>query len=135
MATSFHTINENNIIKILNAKKQGRGADAIDPAGVPFEVRESKKTPKFRLQKDVHEHLVKNKGYYILKRGKDVLKIDADEVTKLLKKGDWNKDRYYPYKYLYCKDVMMMNGGGVVEDIQKNQISLVDWFADFFATQ
>ena len=40
-----------------------------------------------------------------------------------------------PYKYLYCKDVMMMNGGGVVEDIQKNQISLVDWFADFFATQ
>ena len=33
------------------------------------------------------------------------------------------------------KDVMMMSGGGVVEDIQKNQISLVDWFADFFATQ
>ena len=135
MATSFHTKNENKIIKILNATKRGRGADAIDPTGRPFEVRESKKTPKFRLQKDVHEHLVKNKGYYILKRGKDVLKIDADEVTKLLKKGAWNKDRYYPYKYLYCKDVMMMSGGGVVEDIQKNQISLVDWFAAFFATQ
>ena len=97
MATSFHTINENKIIKILNATKRGRGADAIDPKGFPFEVRESKKTPKFRLQKDVHDYLVKNKGYYILKRGKDVLKIDVDEVTKLLKKGDWNKDRYYPW--------------------------------------
>ena len=27
MATSFHTINENKIIKILNATKRGRGAD------------------------------------------------------------------------------------------------------------
>ena len=131
MATSFHTINENNIIKILNAKKQGRGADAIDPAGVPFEVRESKKTPKFRLQKDVHEHLVKNKGYYILKRGKGVLKIDADEVTKLLKKGDWNKDRDYPYKFLHLKDVMA--GSGAIEDVQNNQTNLVDYFANYFA--
>ena len=131
MATSFHTINENNIIKILNAKKQGRGADAIDPAGVPFEVRESKKTPKFRLQKDVHEHLVKNKGYYILKRGKDVLKIDADEVTKLLKKGNWNKDRDYPYKFLHLKD--LMRGTGAIEDVQNNQTNLVDYFANYFA--
>ena len=131
MATSFHTKNENKIIKILNATKRGRGADAIDPAGVPFEVRESKKTPKFRLQKDVHDYLVKNKGYYILKRGKDVLKIDADEVTKLLKKGDWNKDRDYPYKFLHLKDVMA--GSGAIEDVQNNQTNLVDYFANYFA--
>ena len=131
MATSFHTINENKIIKILNATKQGRGADAIDSTGRPFEVRESKKTPKFRLQKDVHDYLVKNKGYYILKRGKDVLKIDAGAVTKLLKKGDWNKDRYYPYKFLHCKDVM--SGSGAIEDVQNNQTNLVDYFANYFA--
>ena len=131
MATSFHTKNENKIIKILNATKRGRGADAIDPAGVPFEVRESKKTPKFRLQKDVHDYLVKNKGYYILKRGKDVLKIDADEVTKLLKKGDWNKDRDYPYKFLHLKD--LMRGTGAIEDVQNNQTNLVDYFANYFA--
>ena len=131
MATSFHTINENKIIKILNATKRGRGADAIDPAGVPFEVRESKKTPKFRLQKDVHEHLVMNKGYYILKRGKDVLKIDADDATKLLKKGNWNNDRDYPYKFLHLKDVMA--GGGAIEDVQNNQTNLVDYFANYFA--
>ena len=131
MATSFHTINENKIIKILNATKRGRGADAIDPTGRPFEVRESKKTPKFRLQKDVHDYLVKNKGYYILKRGKDVLKIDANEVTKLIKKDAWNKDRAYSYKFLHLKDVM--SGSGAIEDVQNNQTNLVDYFANYFA--
>ena len=131
MATSFHTINENKIIKILNATKQGRGADAIDSTGRPFEVRESKKTPKFRLQKDVHDYLVKNKGYYILKRGKGVLKIDADNVSKLLKKGKWNKDRDYPYKFLHLKD--LMRGTGAIEDVQNNQTNLVDYFANYFA--
>ena len=131
MATSFHTKNENQIIKMLNAKKQGLGADGIDQTGRPFEVRESVKTPKFRIQKDVHDYLVKNKGYYILKRGKGVLKIDADEVTKLLKKGNWNKDRDYPYKFLHLKDVMA--GSGAIEDVQNNQTNLVDYFANYFA--
>ena len=131
MATSFHTKNENKIIKMLNAKKQGLGADGIDQTGRPFEVRESVKTPKFRIQKDVHECLVKYKGYYILKRGKDVLKIDADNVSKLLKKSNWNKDRDYPYKFLHLKDVMA--GSGAIEDVQNNQTNLVDYFANYFA--
>ena len=126
---SWHTKNENKIIKLLNAKKRGKGADAIDQDGRPFEVRESKKTPKYRLQKDVHEYLVKNKGYYIFKKGEDLLKVDARRVSKMLKKGDWFKDRFYPYKFLHCKDLQF--GGGVLEDLEPKQ-SLVEFYADFF---
>ena len=39
----WHTTNENKIIQLLGAKKRGLGADGVDPQGVPFEIRESKK--------------------------------------------------------------------------------------------
>ena len=71
---SFHTRNEHAIIKAMNAEKQGQGIDAVDQKGLPFEIRESRKTPKFRLQKDIHDELCRRNGYYLFKRG--------DEITK-----------------------------------------------------
>ena len=106
----WHTQNEHAIIKAMNAKKRGRGADGIDQDGFPFEIRESRKTPKFRLQRDVHEDLVRNDGYYLFKQGGNITKIFAKDVTPLLKKGEWSHDRAYPYKYLHCKDI---KGSGI----------------------
>ena len=125
----WHTSNENKIIKLLGAKKRGKGADGVDQDGRPFEIRESKKTPKYRLQKDVHELLVKHNGYYIFKKGEDLLQVDAGDVTKMLKGGKWNKDRFYPYKFLRCKDLQF--GGGLLEDLKPRQ-DLVEFYADFF---
>jgi len=125
----WHTENEHRIIKSMDAKKRGSGADGIDRNGIPFEIRESKKTPKYRLQKDVHEYLIKNKGYYIFKKGKELLQVDARVVTKMLKRGCWNKDRGYLYKFLHCKDLQF--GGGLLEELKPKK-SLVEFYADFF---
>ena len=65
----WHTRNENDIIKYLKARKRGSGADGIDQSGIPFEVRESRKVPKFRIQKDVHDYLLQHDGYYIFNEG------------------------------------------------------------------
>ena len=84
----------------MNAKRLGRGPDGIDQKGVPFEIRESRRTSKYRLQKDVHDQLCKRNGYYLFKRGKTITKVDANDITPLLKKGRFNRDRTYPYKFL-----------------------------------
>ena len=84
----------------MNAERLSRGPDGVDKDGVPFEIRESRRTPKYRLQKDVHEELCRRNGYYLFKRGKTITKVDANDVTLLLKKGGWNRDRTYPYKFL-----------------------------------
>ena len=84
----------------MNAQRLGRGPDAVDQNGVPFEIRESRRTSKYRLQKDVHEQLCKRNGYYLFKRGKTITKVDANDITPLLKKGPYNRDRTYPYKFL-----------------------------------
>ena len=107
----WHTRNENDIIKYLKARKRGSGADAIDQSGTPFEVRESRKVPKFRIQKDVHEYLLQHDGYYIFKRGHFLVKVPASIVTKLLKKGKWNQDRGYDYKFLDFKKLLITPTG------------------------
>ena len=42
-----------------------------------------------------------------------MLQVDARDVTKMLKKGNWFKDRFYPYKFLHCKDLQF--GSGLLE--------------------
>ena len=84
----------------MNAERLSRGPDGVDKDGVPFEIRESRRTPKYRLQKDVHEELCRRNGYYLFKRGKTITKVDANDITPLLKKGRFNRDRTYPYKFL-----------------------------------
>ena len=116
----------------------GIGADGVDRDDRPFEIRESKITPKFRLQKDVHEYLVKHKGYYIFKKGEELLQVDARDVTKMLKKGPWNKDRKYPYKFLQCRDLAFGEeqlGAGIIEDVQNQQTNVTDYYANYFATK
>ena len=134
----WHTKNEHAIIRAVGATRQGRGIDAIDSQSIPFEVRESKKTPKFRLQQDVHEELCRRDGYYLLKKGKEMLQVDAKKVTKMLNKGAWNKDRTYPYKFLHCRDLAFGKkqlGAGIMEDVQNHQINASEFYANYFATK
>ena len=93
----------------MNAERLSRGPDGVDKDGVPFKIRESRRTPKYRLQKDVHEQLCKLNGYYLFKRGKTITKVDANDVTLLLKKGGWNRDRTYPYKFLSANLVKLID--------------------------
>ena len=125
----WHTKNEHAIIRAVGATRQGRGVDAVDSQGIPFEVRESKKTPKFRLQKDVHEELCNREGYYLLKKGENITKMFANDVTCLLKKGAWSRDRHYRYKFLHMRDVVGMVGNGLLDNLEKNdEIYYSDYF-------
>lgn len=113
----------------MKAKRQGRGADAIDQKGLPFEIRESRLTPKFRLQKDVHDELCRRGGYYLFKRGEEITKMFARDVDKLLKKGKWNRDRKYAYKFLHCKD---LTGSGLIDQV-KDENDLVSIYSEYFS--
>ena len=118
----------------MKATKQGQGPDGIDKAGIPFEIRESKRTPKFRLQKNVHEELVKRAGYYIFKQGETMLKIDAKDVTPLLKPGPWSRDRVYPYKFLACKKIGL-KGEGLLDKVAKSaHASAVEYYSKYFTS-
>ena len=89
------------IIEALGATKRPRGVDAVDKDGVIFEIRESTKSSAlFRLQRDVHLELCRSGGYYIFKKGSKFVKINANEVTDLIKDKKWSSDRTYPYKHL-----------------------------------
>jgi len=125
----WHTKNEHAIIKSMNAQRLGRGPDGIDQDGVPFEVRESKKTPKFRLQKNVHEELCEREGYYLFKRGETITKMFANNVTCLLKKGAWSRDRVYPYKFLHLRDVVGLIGNGLLDNLKKND---ENYYSEYF---
>lgn len=120
----------------MKATKQGQGPDGIDKAGIPFEIRESKRTPKFRLQKNVHEELVKRAGYYIFKQGENMLKIDAKDVTPLLKPGKWSFDRKpeYAYKFLACEKIGL-TGGGVLDKLAKStHARAVEYYSKYFTS-
>ena len=129
----WHTKNEHAIIRAVGATRQGRGIDAIDSQGIPFEVRESKKTPKYRLQKDVHEELCRRDGYYLLKKGGNITKMFANDVTCLLKKGDWSRDRNYPYKYLHVRDVIGLTGTGLMHQI-RDENNAVQFYSEYFSS-
>ena len=96
----------------------------------------SKKTPKFRLQKNVHEELVKRGGYYIFKQGETMLKIDAKDVTPLLKPGKWSFDRKpeYAYKFLACEKIGL-KGEGVLDKVAKSaHASAVEYYSKYFTS-
>ena len=131
---SWHTKNEHAIIKAMNAKRQGKGADGLDSQNIPFDVRESKKTPKFRLQKNVHEYLIKRGGYYIFKQGKKMVKIDAKDVSPLLTPGPWSRDRIYPYKFLKCEKIGLKGEGLLDKAAKSAHASAVEYYSKYFTS-
>lgn len=52
---------------------------------ITFLINGNDDTALFRLQRDVHLELCRSGGYYIFKKGSKFVKIDANEVTGLIK--------------------------------------------------
>ena len=104
--TSWHTKKERKLVRMFGGTPLIKyGYDGII-RGKPVEVRDQRKDNRFRLQKNVHERLVRRKGYYIFDSpGKKPKKISANKVSKMLPRGKWYKDRTYPHKFITKKDV------------------------------
>lgn len=73
--------------------------------GRPVEVRSHRKDRRYRIQKDVHKKLVREKGYYIFCDGNKSKVVTAKKVSKKLGRGKWFKDRSYPHKFLKVNTV------------------------------
>ena len=102
---SWHTIQERRTIKRFGGKPlQKYGYDGL-LHGKPVEVRSIRKDHRFRIQKNVHQVLVRKKGSYIFCGINRTKKVSASRVTKLMPKGKWYKDRKYPHKFVTKKDI------------------------------
>ena len=97
----WHTKKEREIIKKYHGKPLIKyGYDGII-RGKPVEVRAVRKDKRFRIQKNVHQNLVRKKGSYIFVNSNGhSKKITAKTVSKKIGNGKWFKDRKYPHKFL-----------------------------------
>lgn len=66
----------------------------------PVEVKEVRKDYRFRINKDNHRYLVRNNGAYIFKCRNKTKMVAAKNVSKLIRGGNWFKDRSYPHKFI-----------------------------------
>lgn len=73
--------------------------------GSPVEVRAARKDTRYRIQKDVHRHLVANQGSYIFVKNGQSKRMSASRVSDKLSRGSWFKDRNYPHKFLMVDEV------------------------------
>jgi len=73
--------------------------------GKPVEVRAARRDNRFRIQKNVHRHLVANGGSYIFCANGKSKKVPAKEVSQKIGRGKWFKDRKYPHKFLNKKQI------------------------------
>ena len=103
---SWHTKRERELLTKFDCEvSKGYGYDGMKN-GKPVEVRSQRKDNRFRIQKDTHQELVRKEGYYIFDApGKDPVMIKAKDVSKMLPRGKWYKDREYPHKFLTVKDI------------------------------
>ncbi len=104
----WHTKQEHKIIRRRGGKVNfGYGYDGIINSR-PIEVRTQRKDNRYRIQKDVHKHLIKNKGSYIFVKPNSAEKVvSAERISSLIKKlkRNWYKDRNYPHTFIYRKEV------------------------------
>jgi hypothetical protein len=97
----WHTRKEKKLIREFGGKYLRKtGTDGII-FNKPVEVRIARKDHRLRIQRDTHLTLVRKNGFYILAaRGKEPMLFTAKEVTRLLPRGIWMKDRNYPHKFI-----------------------------------
>lgn len=102
---NWHTKLEKRIIRKYKGKPLSKYGYDGTINGKPTEVRAVRKDHRFRIQKDVHKDLVNKKGSYLFVKGNKNKKLSAKKVSKLIGKGKWYKDRSYPHKFVYSKDI------------------------------
>lgn len=98
----WHTAQEKQLIRRFGGTPLKKyGTDGVLPDGTPLEVRCAKRDKRFRIQKDVHETMIRDGGHYIFSApGRRPVMVAAGHVDKLLNAGPWLKDRTYPHKFL-----------------------------------
>lgn len=102
----WHTRQEKKVIKRYGGKPLTKYGYDGTIRGRPVEVRAVRKDNRYRIQKDVHNNLVRRGGSYIfVNRGGRTKKVTAREVSKKIGRNGWFKDRTYPHKFLKTKDV------------------------------
>lgn len=101
----WHTRQEKKVIKKHGGTpKRKYGTDGT-LRGRPVEVRSVRKDKRFRIQKNVHNALVKRGGSYIFVKNGKSKRVSAKAVSRKLGPGKWYKDRKYPHRFLKVKDV------------------------------
>jgi len=98
--TSWHTKQERKVIKKRGGRALKKYGYDGKIKGRPVEVRSARKDKRFRIQKDVHQELVRKRGSYIFCAGSKTKRVGAKRVSKLIGRGQWFKDRKYPHKFL-----------------------------------
>jgi len=103
---SWHTNRERMLIRKYGGKPRiSYGTDGTI-RGKPVEVRSQRKDRRFRIQKNVHEKLIRQNGYYIFDSPRHkTKKVSARKVSKMLPRGKWYKDRKYPHKFVTTNQV------------------------------
>ena len=70
------------------------------------EVKEVRKDSRFRINKDNHEYMVRNNGAYIFADGNGHdRKVSAKQVSGIIGRGKWFKDRSYPHKFVKRNEI------------------------------
>ncbi len=100
-----HKIRESLIESRGGSWEQEYGIDGtID--GDPVEVRGARKDYRFRLGKDVHRELVSDRGSYLFHDDQEgTREVPATEVSDILGKGKWFKDREYPHRFVEVDEI------------------------------
>ena len=102
---NWHTKQEREVIRKHGGKPLIKyGYDGVID-GKPVEVRSVRKDHRYRIQKDVHQTLVRRKGSYIFCKGNKTKKVPAKSVSRMMGKGHWYKDRDYPHRFVTDEDV------------------------------
>ena len=99
-----HTAREKKLISQFGGKPLAKYGYDGTIRGKPVEVRSCRKDSRFRLQKNVHNVLVRNNGSYIFDApNRKPKRVSARAVSKKLGRGAWFKDRKYPHKFINKK--------------------------------
>lgn len=105
MKNSWHTNQERRVIRRYGGQPLIKsGFDGLIN-GKPVEVRSSRKDKRYRIQKDVHQNLVRKSGSYIFCKNGKTKRVPATKVSEMLPRGNWYKDRSYPHKFLEVDEV------------------------------
>lgn len=102
---SWHTRQERKVI-------QNRGGTPLVKSGYdgmlrgrPVEVRSVREDDRYRIQQNTHETLVRERGSYIFCDSGRTKTVPAKEVSQIMGRGNWYKDRKYPHRFVKKEDI------------------------------
>ena len=105
MRSSWHTNQERRVIRRHGGRPLVKYGFDGQINGRPVEVRSVRKDHRYRIQKNVHQNLVRKSGSYIFCKDGKTKRVPATKVSGMLSRGKWFKDRNYPHKFLEVDEI------------------------------